>query len=99
MFHHIVLMRLSDDVDDGFHARVDAYARAIREASPKPLHYVYRRNLAARSRGFDWAIVSAFPSSADHDAYQVSPLHQEMKAFMTPYIAELVACDLNEADN
>ncbi len=99
MFHHIVLMRLSDDVDDGFHARVDAYAEAIREASPKPLCYVYRRNLATRSGGFDRAIVSTFLSSEDHDAYQVSPLHQEMKAFMTPYIAELVACDLNEADN
>ena len=99
MFHHIVLMRLSDDVDDRFHARVGAYVEAIRETSPKPLRYVYRRNLATRSGGFGWAIVSAFLSSADHDAYQVSPLHQEMKAFMTPYIAELVACDLNEADD
>ncbi|HMN80748.1 MAG TPA: Dabb family protein [Burkholderiaceae bacterium] len=97
MFHHIVLMRFGNEADQAFHAKVEAFADAIRDASPRPLRYIYRRNTAARSGGLDWAIVSAFRSSAEHDAYQASPLHQEMKAFMTPCIMELVACDLDEA--
>ena len=97
MFHHIVLMRFGNDADEAFHAKAEAFAAAIRNASPRPLRYVYQRNIAARNGGLDWAIVSAFSSSAEHDAYQASPLHQQMKAFMTPTIVELVACDLDEA--
>jgi len=38
-------------------------------------------------------VVAVFETSADHDAYQVSELHQKVKAFMLPAVADLVVCD------
>lgn len=93
MFHHIVLMRI-EGADEAFHQTVEDYVARVREELPYVLDYVYRPNLADRSGSYDWAILSSFASSADHDRYQVSDLHQEMKDFMAPRIAALLACDV-----
>ena len=93
MFYHVVMMKLSNDADAAFHAKVEAFAAEFRINTKGLVSYDYGRNLADRSKGYDWAVVGAFKSSADHDAYQVSDLHQRMKAFMTPVIADLVVCD------
>ncbi|MCP1337853.1 Dabb family protein [Futiania mangrovi] len=93
MFVHVVMMRFVPDVDEAFHARVEAYARRIRAEAQGLLQYEYAVNDAERSQGYTHAVVSAFRTSADHDAYQVSAVHQEMKAFMSPAIAELAVCD------
>ena len=96
MFYHIVLMRLHDP-DRAFHDRVHGYAERVRRELPYVRAYEYCRNEASRAQGFDWAIIAAFDSSADHDRYQVSGVHQEMKAFMTPRIADIVVCDSDSA--
>lgn len=93
MFHHIVLMRI-EGADEAFHQTVEDYVARVREELPYVFEYVYRPNLADRSGGYDWTIISSFASSADHDRYQDSGLHQEMKAFMAPRIAALLACDV-----
>jgi quinol monooxygenase YgiN len=93
MFYHIVMMRLSERADAAFHARVEAYAERVRRECRGLLHYDYGSNLADRGGGYDRAMLSVFESSSAHDAYQVSPVHQEMKAYMTPFIADLVVCD------
>ena len=93
MFYHVVMMKLSKDADAAFHAKVEEFAAEFRINTKGLVSYDYGRNLADRSKGYDWAVVGAFKSSADHDAYQVSDLHQRMKAFMTPVIADLVVCD------
>jgi hypothetical protein len=93
MFYHVVMMTLSKDADAAFHAKVEAFAAEIRKSANGLVAYDYGRNLADRGKGYDWAVVGAFTSSADHDAYQVSDVHQRMKAFMTPVIADLVVCD------
>ncbi len=93
MFYHVVMMKLSNDADAAFHAKVEAFAAEFRKGAKGLVAYDYGRNVADRSKGYDWAVVGAFKSSADHDAYQVSDLHQRMKAFMTPVIADLVVCD------
>lgn len=96
MFHHVVLMQLGPTADRPFLERVHAYAEQIRRETTGLREYVFRRNQASRSDGLNWAVVSSFFTAADHDAYQVSALHQEMKAFMTPHIARIVACDIDE---
>jgi heme-degrading monooxygenase HmoA len=98
MFHHIVLMRFTADADAQFLSRAEHFCEQIRRSTPGLEHYVLRRNAASRADGLDWAIVSSFRSAADHDAYQVSDLHQQMKHYMTPFIERIVACDVNEEE-
>ncbi len=86
MFYHIVMMRFQD-ADRAFHDRVHGYGERIKR----------ELNEASRAKGFDCAIIARFDSSADHDRYQVSDVHQEMKAFMMPRIADLVVCDSDTA--
>lgn len=92
MFHHLVLIRLKGD-DAAFHERVAAYVERIRAELPYVRQYDFVPNKADRAGGYDWAVISAFDSSEDHDRYQVSDVHQEMKAYMTPFIESLIACD------
>ena len=93
MFYHIVMMRFNDKAGQDFHRRVEAFSDRIRAETAGLIHYDYGLNVAGRARGYDRVIISVFDSSAAHDAYQVSPAHQEMKAYMTPYFDDLVACD------
>ncbi len=94
MFHHVVLMELKD-ADARFLARVRDYETRIRRELPYVRSYHFGRNAAARAKAFAWVVVATFDSAADHDRYQVSPAHQEMKAFMTPHIADIVVCDFD----
>jgi quinol monooxygenase YgiN len=96
MFHHIVLMQFTAQADQAFFDAVQEYADRIRRSAPGLERYVFRRNVASRSDGLAFAIVGSFATSADHDAYQACALHQEMKAYMTPYIQRIVVCDVDE---
>lgn len=96
MFHHVVLMEFTAEADRRFLDQVEAFAERVRRAAPNLLRYVFSRNIASRSDGLTYGIVSTFVSSADHDAYQVSDVHQQMKAYMTPYIARIVVCEIDE---
>ena len=86
-------MRFTADADARFFAEIERYVGRVKRELPDVRGYTFMRNLAGRSKGYDWAIVSRFDDSAAHDAYQVCGLHQEMKAFMTPFIADILACD------
>lgn len=90
-------MKFTAAADRAFHAAVETYCERVRAGDPRPRRYIYHRNIAARSDGLDYAIVAAFDSAAEHDRYQVSATHQEMKAFMAPFTERLVACDVDEA--
>lgn len=96
MFHHVVLMKFSQEASPSFHAAVEAYCERVRGGDPRPQRYVYRPNIASRSDGLDYGIVAVFGSAVEHDRYQVSPVHQEMKAFMAPFIERIVVCDIDE---
>jgi quinol monooxygenase YgiN len=96
MFHHVVLMEFTAQADQSFFEKVEEFAERIRRTAANLQCYVFRQNIALRSDGLRYAIVSSFSSSADHDAYQASAVHQEMKAFMTPCIARIVVCDIDE---
>lgn len=93
MFYHVVLMQFRKDADASFLRRVEHYVARVRAECPDVLTYGLVDNVAARSDGLTHGIVGAFASSAAHDAYQVSPAHQEMKAYMSPFIARIVVLD------
>jgi hypothetical protein len=93
MFFHIVMMRLTPDADANVHARICGFVTRVRHELDCVREYYFGQNVADRAKGYEWAVVGTFASSAEHDRYQVSSVHQEMKAFMTPYIADLVVCD------
>lgn len=96
MFHHVVVMEFTAQADQSFFNKVEEFSERIRRAAPNLHRYVFRKNIASRSDGLKYAIIGSFSSRADHDAYQASSLHQEMKAYMTPYIARIVVCDIDE---
>ena len=93
MFYHVVMLKLTKDADAAYHAKAAAFGDDFRKSAKGLVSYEYGRNVSDRNKGYDWAVVAVFETSADHDAYQVSELHQKVKAFMTPAIADLVVCD------
>jgi hypothetical protein len=94
MFCHLVMMRLTG-LDAGFHARVGSFVTRMRTELPYVRAYHFGPNVASRAKEFRWAVLAIFDSSADHDRYQVSDLHQEMKAFMAAYIDDIIVCDFD----
>lgn len=93
MFYHVVMLQFSDGVDDTFFARVADYCARVRTECAGVREYFMAPNEADRADGLTHAVVLVCDDAASHDAYQISPAHQEMKAFMTPYIARIVAFD------
>lgn len=94
MFFHVVMTRLAG-ADEACLARIRYYEERIRRDLPYMHDYRFGRNVAARAKEFAWVVIGTFDSSADHDRYQASALHQEMKAFMTPHIVDMVVCDFD----
>ena len=93
MFYHIVMMRFTAEADAEFHRQVETFSQRIRQECDGILHYDYCRNIAERGKSYEHVIISVFESGAAHDRYQVSSPHQAMKAYMTPFILDLVVCD------
>lgn len=97
MFHHIVLMSFNDTADAAFFAQAQRYVERVKAECKDVVDYFMRENIASRSDGLTHGIVGVFKSSAAHDAYQISPVHQEMKAFMTARMSRIVVLDTDGA--
>lgn len=93
MFQHIVMMQLSDRVDEHFFHKVQQYVLRVRNECDGVLLYHFGENVAERSQGYAYVTSSAFTDSEAHDRYQVSPAHVAMKAFMADYIERVVVYD------
>lgn len=93
MYLHIVMMEFSADAGPEFFSQVEAYATRIRQECADVKMYHFGRNEAARADGLTHAVASGFKDSAAHDAYQISPAHVEMKAYMGPYIKRMAVFD------
>lgn len=96
MFHHIVLMSFSSEADAAFFAKAEGYVGRIKRECKDVVSYFMAPNIASRSDGLTHGIVGIFKSSAAHDAYQVSPAHQEMKAFMSTLMTRIVVLDTDQ---
>lgn len=97
MFHHIVLMSFNDKADAAFFTEAQRYVDRVRAECKDVVDYFMRENIASRGDQRGHGIVGVFKSSAAHDAYQISPVHQEMKAFMTARMARIVVLDTDGA--
>ncbi|MFY3138902.1 Dabb family protein [Achromobacter xylosoxidans] len=93
MFLHVVMLQFSAAADARFHDRVQGYCARILAECDGVAGYAFRPNQAGRSDGLTHAVVAAFTDAAAHDRYQVSPAHQEMKAYMADFIERLVVFD------
>jgi hypothetical protein len=96
MFHHILLMNFAPDTGPEFFARAQEYIARIKAECEGVQSYFLAENRANRSDGLTHGIVALFDSSAAHDAYQASPIHQEMKAFMATRMARVVVLDTEQ---
>jgi hypothetical protein len=96
MFHHIVLMSFDKDADAVFFAKAEVYVERVKVECPGVVDYFMRRNVAARSDGLTHGIVGVFKDRSAHDAYQISPVHQEMKAFMTARMSRIIVLDTDQ---
>ncbi|MFA7665302.1 MAG: Dabb family protein [Burkholderiaceae bacterium] len=93
MFYHTVLLDLRDPSPE-FIEQLNDYAARMQAELPYVRDYYFGPNLASRAAQFKWTVVATFDSEADHERYQVSDIHQQMKAFLTPQIAEIVVSDV-----
>jgi hypothetical protein len=93
MYLHIVMLEFTSSADPTFFQTVTDYAKRVRNECAGLRMYHFGTNEAARAQGYTHAVVSAFKDPAAHDAYQVSPVHVEMKAYMSRYIQRLVVFD------
>lgn len=93
MFLHIVLLKFNNKADQEFFLTVDAFVKQIQATCPGIIVYNFGDNKSNRSNGYTHATTSVFTTSAQHDAYQSHPTHQEMKAYMAEYIESMVVYD------
>lgn len=96
MFYHIVLMSFTPETGEAFFAKAQHYVERILAECDGVETYFMTENAASRSDGLTHAIVGTFTSSAAHDVYQASPVHQEMKAFMTAHMDRIVVLDTDQ---
>ena len=96
VFYHIVLMSFTPDCGPDFFKRAEVYVERVKTECNGVVSYLMKENVASRSDGLTHGIIGVFTSSEAHDAYQVSPVHQEMKAFMTTGMSRIVVPDLDQ---
>ncbi len=97
MFFHAVLMELSDTSPE-FIAQVDSYTDRVRAELPYVRNYHFGPNVASRAGQYRWVVIATFDTEADHERYQVSEVHTQMKRFMGPHIADIVVCDVDTSE-
>ena len=93
MFHHIVLMEFNKAADKAFFDKVEHYCARIRKEAAGAQAYYMAPNVADRRGPYSHTIVAIFDTSENHDRYQVSPLHQEMKTYMATFIDKILVSD------
>ncbi len=93
MLNHIVLMRLNSQIDDNVIGELQNYANRIRDEIKEVRHYEIAPNIAAGSKGLNWAIISKFDSESDMQNYKNNRLHQDFVAFCDPYTEDVLFLD------
>jgi len=93
MYLHVVMLALDPKADAAFFDTVQGFCDRVRNECDGVIAYAFRANEADRAQGYTHATVCAFSDAAAHDAYQISPAHVAMKAYMTPFITQLAVFD------
>jgi Stress responsive A/B Barrel Domain len=78
MFHHLVLFYLRKDLTASQRADFESKLRGLSQIKSIHSSYVGRPTVADRpiiDSSYDFAEIFIFKNKADHDAYQVDPIH------------------------
>lgn len=93
MYIHIVMMEFTPDAGPDFFSQVQAFSKRILQECTGVTTYHFGANEADRSNGYSHAVISIFENAAEHDSYQISPVHVEMKKLMLPFIQRMAVFD------
>jgi len=93
MFYHVVLLNLKG-LDPASLTNLHGFASRMRVELPFVREFHFGVNKATRSAQYGWTVVASFDNENDHERYQVSDVHQQMKAFLTPFIEDIVVADV-----
>jgi hypothetical protein len=74
---------------------MNQYVERAKQELPYLHEFCFARNLASRAAQYQWTVVATFDNEADHERYQVSDVHQQMKADLGPHIVEIVVSDVD----
>ena len=91
-FYHFVLIKFHEPQTEAFFEQVNEFIRRIKDEVPGLMHYYFGENTSDRGNGYTHFNLSIFETSAHHDAYQLHPLHHEMRDLMVPRM-DIVVCD------
>ena len=93
MFYHLVMVRFTDGADATFHQRIHDYCDEMQAKVPSVRQYSYCANLVPG--GFTHSIVGVYDSIEDYNAYWHTQLHDDLKAYMTQFVAQRMVCDFD----
>lgn len=96
MFYHVVLLNLKG-LDPTSLASLHGFASRMRDELPFVQEFYFGVNKASRAAQYGWTVIATFDDEKDHECYQVSDVHQQMKAFLTPFIEDIVVADVEIA--
>jgi hypothetical protein len=96
MFYHVVLLNLKG-LDPTALASLHGFASRMRDELPFLREFHFGVNKATRAAQYGWTVVATFDDEKDHERYQVSDVHLQMKAFLTPFIEDIVVADVETA--
>jgi len=80
MFHHVVFFYLRKDLTAAQRSEFETKLRGLSRIKSIASGYVGRPTVADRDiidSSYDFAELFVFKNKADHDAYQVDPIHQD----------------------
>lgn len=93
MFYHVVLLNLKGLGPDSLFS-LNGFASRMRDELPYVREFYFGVNKASRAGKYGWTVVATFDNDGDHERYQASAVHQEMKAFLGPFIVDIVVADV-----
>ena len=80
MFHHVVFFYLRKDLTAAQRSEFETKLRGLSRIKSIASSYAGRPTVADRDiidSSYDFAELFVFKNKADHDAYQVDPIHQD----------------------
>jgi heme-degrading monooxygenase HmoA len=83
-YFHIIIQRFDDKADESFFRATRSIVERVRRKAPGVLETYFAPNVSAFAAGWSHVRMTKFASRASHEAFQVSPIHEEAVQLMLP---------------
>lgn len=96
MFHHLVFFYLRKDLTPDERHQFESKLRGLENIKSVHSCYIGRPTESARAivdSSYDFAEMFIFKSKAEHDAYQVDPIHLDFVASCKPFWSSVKVYD------